>query len=1307
MIKSYLLILFFLGTIQFTFSQIKVDDKKYTSEQLIKEVLINSPCAKVENITSSTGTATGNNGIGFFTKEDSNFPLSSGIILSSGKAKNARGPNPSSGIPALGDGNTNLDALGFPTWKGDADLERAIGLATNSTYNASVIEFDFIPTANSINFRFLMASEEYAENFPCEFSDSFAFLLRPIGSTSPYKNLAVIPETTIPISVVNIHNAISNVGSSCPAKNARFFDKLNTGANAASSAINFNGQTKVFTASSTVIPNQRYHIKLVIADFEDGDYDTSVFLEAGSFDIGGSLGKNRTIANGNPGCNGTPIILDATLGTGTTYQWLKNNVDIAGETNPTYNVTVDGEYSVKVNLAGTCSSTLGPVKIEFTTPPFISTHPKDMILCEMDKDLKESFDFTENSKLVLGKQDKNKFRVSYHKTQKDADENTNQITLPYVNTTQSEVVFVRIADLTQSCFLTDSFTISVEKQPIANTPIAFEQCDDDTNGKISFDLSTKVSEILDTQNAADFTVTFYGSLAAANTGTPGTEIVAPIINTTNPQEIFARVENKKHPPCFATTAVTLIVNPLPVVKDVVELKQCDDDTDGISLFNLTEANRLISKNYKEETFTYYISKADAQNSLNAIATPTTYKIPVPISSKVFAKVKTNKGCSRITEVNLVVGATQIPASFDLKYELCDNKITDNDDTNGIVSFDFSDATNKIKALFPSGQQISISYYQNLNDALSESKAIGNTSDYRNTSSPYQQKIYVRIDSDAVNACLGLGKHITLEVKPLPKTNIIKDFIKCSNTDTAVFDFQTKTDEIIGLQTEKILVSYHTTLSDAMNDRNPMNAKHQNISNPQMVYIRAQFDTNNNGLKDPGECYSTAMKFNLIVNRNPILSSGNLSNCSNTIQTMYDLTQSKTQITQGENSVQLNFYESEEDHTNNIPIASPNTYTSNVLEKTLIVSGKSTKGCSTKTTLILKTILNLKITKVLDKIEECETDQDGLDIFDLTVRENQLLNGIDQNTVSITYYENEADAIAGNNGNIPSPKKYKNSIAKSQTVYIRVKQKGSKCYQVVPVVLIVNFIAPIDLKEEYILCFDDQNKPKAPYLILPTKLDPDIYNFEWFLGDKPETSNLISGENGSQLVADEVGTYWVRAIVKKSGCDIFKNTVVIGSYIPKSIEIQRTNETFSGNNILEVTVDGKGSYEYMLDDGDFQSSNVFNGVLFGERTITVRDINACGSKTKKIFVIDHPKYFTPNGDGVNDIWNVVGVNLLKDVRISIFDRYGVLIKQIHPSGEGWNGNFNGNPMPSTDYWFRILFTENGLQKLYKSHFTLKR
>ncbi len=157
-----------------------------------------------------------------------------------------------------------------------------------------------------------------------------------------------------------------------------------------------------------------------------------------------------------------------------------------------------------------------------------------------------------------------------------------------------------------------------------------------------------------------------------------------------------------------------------------------------------------------------------------------------------------------------------------------------------------------------------------------------------------------------------------------------------------------------------------------------------------------------------------------------------------------------------------------------------------------------------------------------------------------------------------------------------------------------------------------------------------------------------------------------------------------------------------------------SDAFSNTQVITVIVEGYGTYEYSLDDGPRQSSNVFEDVSIGvEHVIHVWDTEggiaySCDELTiRPVNIIDYPHYFTPNGDGIHDTWNIWGLAGQPGARIYIFDRYGKLLKQISPTGEGWNGTYNGALLPSDDYWFTVDFMENSAMRQFKAHFTLKR
>jgi gliding motility-associated-like protein len=118
---------------------------------------------------------------------------------------------------------------------------------------------------------------------------------------------------------------------------------------------------------------------------------------------------------------------------------------------------------------------------------------------------------------------------------------------------------------------------------------------------------------------------------------------------------------------------------------------------------------------------------------------------------------------------------------------------------------------------------------------------------------------------------------------------------------------------------------------------------------------------------------------------------------------------------------------------------------------------------------------------------------------------------------------------------------------------------------------------------------------------------------------------------------------------------------------------------------------------------------FTNVGPGTHVVFIRDSSVCQGTPQEVMVIDYPPFFTPNNDGFNDTWNINDLANDIDATIYIFDRYGKLLKQLKPGDSGWDGTFNGKPMPSQDYWFRVEFIEpsTNAKSEFKAHFTLKR
>ncbi|MDC1227083.1 T9SS type B sorting domain-containing protein, partial [Algibacter sp.] len=226
-------------------------------------------------------------------------------------------------------------------------------------------------------------------------------------------------------------------------------------------------------------------------------------------------------------------------------------------------------------------------------------------------------------------------------------------------------------------------------------------------------------------------------------------------------------------------------------------------------------------------------------------------------------------------------------------------------------------------------------------------------------------------------------------------------------------------------------------------------------------------------------------------------------------------------------------------------------------------------------------------------------------------------------------------------------------------------------------------------------------------IIDTGFNPTMYNFRWLLNGLE-----ISGASQGAYSPIEGGSYEVIVQNNLTGCSSTEVTDVIPLYQPE-FEAEVITAAFSENPTIQVSTMSSGDFEYQLDDNPWQDEPFFDNVSIGEHNVKVRDKRGCIESDDTLVVMGYPKFFTPNNDGYNDTWNIVApispIDYLASARIFIFNRFGKLLKELNPSGEGWKGIYNGVTMPSDDYWFIVEYTEpnSDIRKQFKSHFTLKR
>ncbi len=538
---------------------IQVDSQTYSPQQLIQDVLIDSNCIENVIVNNVVGGdfGTTDKSFGYFEAAGSSFPFESGIVLSTGRLSNVPGPN------------DNLSDDNAPNWGGDSDLETI--LDETNTINATILEFEFSTVASRVSFRYIFASEEYQEGDPntCNFSDLFGFLIKPIGA-SQFTNIAIVPDTQTPVKVTTVHPEIPG---GCEAQNEAYFESFNTEI----SPINFNGQTKILTATADIQPNQTYQVKLVIADEQNFRFDSAVFLEAGSFQLSTDIGFNRLQAAGNPVCENDTIVLDATENNANSYKWFRDGIELTTETNAELIVSSSGVYQVEVTLDNNCIS-YGEVTLEYVANP--EAFNAIIVECDQDQDGLTFYNLFDATATVTN-DNQNFFITGFFTSELDAITQDDAISEPnfYENTAPAEIVYARVEN-DFGCF--DIAEIELQTSNNSLVIPVFEICEVGTiDGFAEFNLS-EISTGIESQIPADASISYFETEMDAfqDTNNLGNLFENTIAYT---QTIFIKVESDNQ--CYAISEVNLEVLYTPLLAPDETVVYCQNNfPETITLF---------------------------------------------------------------------------------------------------------------------------------------------------------------------------------------------------------------------------------------------------------------------------------------------------------------------------------------------------------------------------------------------------------------------------------------------------------------------------------------------------------------------------------------------------------------------------------------------------------------------------------------------------------------------------------------------------------------------------------------------------
>ena len=1064
-------------------------------------------------------------------------------------------------------------------------------------------------------------------------------------------------------------------------------------------------------------------------------------------------------------CTGGSVSLTATVTEGEIYWYdalVGGNLIFTGDTFSTPSLTSSTTYYVAASPEGCATTERIAVEAIVDTTPFLIPSPLDINRCDENRVGFINFDLIAdqtpeilNSLDPILNPDLADFEVLYFDNLLDADANTTAaiIANPYrVNTSDNPTIYARIHNVNNTtCYSIVEFKLKVTDTPTPTQPSVYRICDDTASGsdidqKSLFLLNTKDAEILATvTNPGDYFISYHTDLTDAQTSSTSNAIDKNSdYEVTLSQRIYVRIENIDNVACNTVsddspgstfTSFELIVDPLPVITDTVELKQCDDDTDGFSLFNLNEAATDISTNFANETFVFYPSLADAENDTNAFTATEAlvFENRTVTTDVVWARAISSENCYRIAQVTIIVSTTGLPSAFERSFSVCDdfldidgNDTANNDDNDGISAFDFSSVTPEVRALFPASQQLTITYYRNQADALAELNAIADPSNYRNIGYPITQQIYIRVDSDLDNDCLGFGPYITLTVEPVTAEEV-GPLELCDDLDDGdgfngivqTFNLESQTAAILGTQDPSgFTVTYHNSAADALSGNAPIAtpAMYENsVPNLETIFVRVE-----NNLSG---CFTAQTSFDLIVNPLPVANfvedlevcdDNTDGSAQNGFSQSFDLELQTAGIlgTQDPTQFTVTYHASLADaQAGALPLGSP---FSNSVPFSQIIYARvynSLTGCANGISNFNAIVNPEPTTENASNLSYCDDDLDGDDTngfvqnIDLDSQITDILGPLqDPDDFNVTFHETQTDATDGTDA-LSSP--YTNTTANQQTIYVRVENKDTQCVNDdFTFDVIVNPLPEFTVTSPQIVCLS------GPDLTIFVENPAAVYDYVW---TDPSGNEII----GSQITISSGGLYTVTATTTNgTGCTRTREILVNESSVATITDADVTIVDDSDNN--SITIDptnlGIGDYQYALIDEDgiqtaFQDLPFFENLQGGFYTIVVQDKNGCRPNARLLVsVIEFPKFFTPNNDGFNDTWAIKGANstFFPSAQINIFNRFGKIVAQIDIDTQGWDGTYGGKILASDDYWFSIMLVDrNGAPRERKGNFSLLR
>ena len=880
-----------------------------------------------------------------------------------------------------------------------------------------------------------------------------------------------------------------------------------------------------------------------------------------------------------------------------------------------------------------------------------------------------------------------------------------------------------VAESTDICgvvsTLNGEFTIEVYDAPIATDPSDMILCDDDNNGTMGFDLISQDGLI---NSVSGMSVSYYTSQLEADAGAKLTQLSSPYESGTT--TIYARLENDGNTGCYDTTSFEIEVYESAFPLDsssIIPIEECDNtssgtDTDRFIVFDLTQRETDILNTQSSSDFTLtYFTNAGYTNQV-PVVDETSFTNTIAAGQTIYVRMTNNLDATCYADTSFEIRVNELPVLNTPPFvlEQCD------DDFDGFNSFNLTEINSEIVSSITTEV---FTYYESSAEAEAGTSGteIMNPTTYVNEIVNTDTTLWVRVEN--TDGCYRTVQ-VTLIVKPsaIP-TSFLRTFSECDDgTDNrdgiSTFDFSSVSAEVQAMFPTPVDVFYYRNQADATAELNEIvdPSAYENIGylNMQEIWVRADSQLGN-------DCLGNGHHITLIVEELPTANKPtDLTECDDDGDGEFPFNSSmiEAEILNGQSLVDVTItYFNEDGTTIGTSLPSPFLTASQTID--IVIANNTTNDpegtCTDSTTLTFVVDDSPEAATVImtPSCDDNPNDTDGISVFDTTSLEIDILNG--QTGMNVYYYDASGiNPLRDSNGVvITSP--FPNSFSTTnQTITVAVENPiNTTCTATTTVDFYVLPNPVFDLEQETLVC-----ENLLPHTISVESPNQNNYTYQWFnsLGVEIGIDQTLSILNIGDLTADGVD-YTVTVTNPITNCSKTKSILVKASSIATITQDDIVTIEFNspGNSIeINTTNLGIGDYEFSLEhDYDyqpFQDSPIFTELLGGIYILLVNDKNGCETTELTIVLLDYPKFLTPNNDGHNDTWKLVGIESTSFTSspIQIFDRFGKIVAVLDPQSQGWDGYYNGSQLPASDYWFRVQLTNSeGTTLDKKGHFSIVR